>query len=48
MGYGILNDSGTTELTAGEGIFLGGDATDYDGNAVTGRWKRALPLPAGR
>jgi outer membrane autotransporter protein len=47
MGYGILNDSGTTELTAGEGIVLGSDATDYDGDAVTGALETGIAASGG-
>jgi outer membrane autotransporter protein len=47
MGYGILNASGTTEFTAGEGIFIGGDASDYDGNAVTGALETGISASGG-
>ncbi|MCH3951598.1 MAG: autotransporter outer membrane beta-barrel domain-containing protein [Acidaminococcus sp.] len=47
MGYGILNESGSTEFTAGEGIFIGGDATDYDGNAVTGALETGISASGG-
>jgi outer membrane autotransporter protein len=47
MGYGILNENGTTELTAGEGVIIGGDATDYDGNAVTGALETGIAASGG-
>ncbi|MCH3951595.1 MAG: autotransporter outer membrane beta-barrel domain-containing protein [Acidaminococcus sp.] len=47
MGYGILNESGTTEFTAGEGIFIGGDAADYDGNAVIGALETGISASGG-
>jgi outer membrane autotransporter protein len=47
MGYGILNESGTTEFTADGGIFIGGDSTDYDGNAVTGALETGISASGG-
>jgi outer membrane autotransporter protein len=47
MGSGILNESGTIDITAGEGIFIGGDAADYDGNAVTGALETGISASGG-
>jgi outer membrane autotransporter protein len=47
MGSGILSGSGTTDITAGDGIFIGGDATDYDGNTVTGALETGISASGG-
>jgi outer membrane autotransporter protein len=47
MGSGILSSSGTTELTADGGIFIGGDSTDYDGNAVNGALETGISASGG-
>jgi outer membrane autotransporter protein len=47
MGSGILNESGTIDITAGGGIFIGGNATDYDGDVVTGALETGVAASGG-